>query len=114
VTLENHGAHAPRTRPAAKYFHSMTKTYKELLAEKLELDARIASVLDVERGKAIATIRDLMAQFDIGADELVSKIDSRRGPQPAKYRDPESGATWSGRGREPSWLVGKDREAFAI
>jgi len=56
----------------------------------------------------------LMAQFDIGADELVSKIDSRRGPQPAKYRDPESGATWSGRGREPSWLVGKDREAFAI
>lgn len=91
----------------------MTKTYKELLVEKRELDARIASVLDVERGKAISTIRDLMAQFDIGADELVSKIDSRGGPQPAKYRDPESGATWSGRGREPRWLAGKDREAFA-
>ena len=29
-----------------------------------------------------------------------------RGPQPAKYRDPKSGAEWSGRGKAPSWLVG--------
>lgn len=92
----------------------MTKTYKELLAEKRELDARIAAHLDAERGHALATIRDLMAQFDIGTDELVAKVDTRRGPQPAKYRDPISGATWSGRGREPSWLVGQDRAAFAI
>jgi DNA-binding protein H-NS len=92
----------------------MAKTYKELLAEKRGLDARIAVAQDAERGHALATIRDLMAQFSIGAEELVAKVDSRRGPQPAKYRDPASGATWSGRGREPSWLAGKDRTAFAI
>jgi DNA-binding protein H-NS len=39
----------------------------------------------------------------------------RRGPQPAKYRDPESGATWSGRGPAPAWLANaKDRSKFAI
>jgi DNA-binding protein H-NS len=38
-----------------------------------------------------------------------------RGPQAAKYRDPKSGATWSGRGRAPAWLAdAKDRSKFLI
>ncbi|OAJ59382.1 hypothetical protein A6V36_27440 [Paraburkholderia ginsengiterrae] len=38
-----------------------------------------------------------------------------KGPQPAKYRDPKSGATWSGRGPAPAWLSGaKDRSKFLI
>jgi DNA-binding protein H-NS len=38
-----------------------------------------------------------------------------RGPQPAKYRDPRSGAEWSGRGKAPSWLAGaKNRSKFLI
>ncbi|SAK55342.1 histone family protein nucleoid-structuring protein H-NS [Caballeronia hypogeia] len=38
-----------------------------------------------------------------------------RGPQPAKYRDPKSGAEWSGRGKAPGWLAGaKDRTKFLI
>jgi H-NS histone C-terminal domain len=39
----------------------------------------------------------------------------RKGPQPAKYRDPKSGATWSGRGPAPAWLAAaKDRTKFLI
>lgn len=38
-----------------------------------------------------------------------------RGPQPVKYRDPETGATWSGRGRAPAWVANaKDRSKFSI
>lgn len=38
-----------------------------------------------------------------------------RGQQLAKYRDPETGATWSGRGRAPAWMANaKDRSKFAI
>ncbi len=38
-----------------------------------------------------------------------------RGVQPEKYRDPKSGATWSGRGRAPAWLAGaRDRSKFLI
>jgi DNA-binding protein H-NS len=38
-----------------------------------------------------------------------------RGPQPAMYQDPKSGATWSGRGRAPAWLANvKDRSKFLI
>jgi DNA-binding protein H-NS len=38
-----------------------------------------------------------------------------RGPQPTKYLDPKTGASWSGRGRAPAWLAGaKDRTKFLI
>lgn len=38
-----------------------------------------------------------------------------RGPQPAKYRDPKTGATWSGRGRAPAWIAkATDRSKFSI
>ena len=39
----------------------------------------------------------------------------RKGPQPAKYRDPKTGRTWSGRGPAPAWLASaKDRARFSI
>ena len=47
---------------------------------------------------------------------------ARGGPRGAvapKYRDPETGATWAGRGLKPRWLTagmksGKSLESFAI
>ncbi|WP_321791776.1 H-NS family nucleoid-associated regulatory protein [Caballeronia sp. J97] len=42
------------------------------------------------------------------------KVQSK-GALPAKYRDPKSGATWSGRGPAPRWLASaKDRSKFLI
>ncbi|WP_415868024.1 H-NS family nucleoid-associated regulatory protein [Burkholderia ubonensis] len=38
----------------------------------------------------------------------------RRAPAIAKYRDPASGAAWSGRGRESRWIAGRDRTMFLI
>ncbi|BBU32496.1 hypothetical protein BTHE68_62300 (plasmid) [Burkholderia sp. THE68] len=44
----------------------------------------------------------------------VRKVQSK-GALPAKYRDPKSGATWSGRGPAPGWLASaKDRTKFLI
>ncbi|MFM0324836.1 H-NS family nucleoid-associated regulatory protein [Caballeronia glebae] len=44
----------------------------------------------------------------------VRKVQSK-GALPAKYRDPKSGATWSGRGPAPKWLASaKDRNKFLI
>lgn len=40
---------------------------------------------------------------------------ARKGPQPALYRDPVSGNTWSGFGRAPAWIAtAKDRSTFLI
>ncbi|RDK03070.1 H-NS histone family protein [Paraburkholderia lacunae] len=38
-----------------------------------------------------------------------------KGKQPPKYRDPKTGATWSGRGPAPAWLsAARDRSKFLI
>ncbi|WP_051391215.1 H-NS histone family protein [Paraburkholderia mimosarum] len=86
-----------------------------MLAEKRELDARVEALEGAERSQALATIRELMTQFDIGIDEiLVRRGPKKPGVAPVKYRDPESGATWSGRGREPRWIDCRNGEAFAV
>jgi hypothetical protein len=39
----------------------------------------------------------------------------RKGLQPAKYLEPKTRATWSGKGRAPAWLAAaKDRSKFLI
>ncbi|MGX7006045.1 H-NS histone family protein [Caballeronia sp. KNU42] len=56
------------------------------------------------------------------ADKKVTAVDGagthtgqRKGPQPAKYLDPKTGAKWSGRGPAPAWLAtAKDRSKFLI
>jgi DNA-binding protein H-NS len=51
----------------------------------------------------------------VPAEKAVKQGNYVRGVQPAKYRDPKTGAEWSGRGRAPGWLAGaKDRSKFLI
>jgi DNA-binding protein H-NS len=101
---------------------SMERTYADLVAEREELDTLIAAAWESERRDALKSIRALMAEFGISPSDLVENV-SKRGPRykPIKsgryvprYRDPVSGKTWSGKGREPAWMEGKDRSAFSI
>nr|WP_238291725.1 H-NS family nucleoid-associated regulatory protein [Caballeronia novacaledonica] len=82
------------------------------------------------RGRApgwIANAKD-RSKFAVGASAPAKKARGKaqatakrngkgqpRGRQPALYRDPQSGATWSGRGRAPAWLASiEDRTPFLI
>lgn len=59
-----------------------------------------------------------MQQHGVTVDDLASG----RRAKPAKIKDtvaaqfknPEPGETWTGRGRAPRWLNGKDKEQFRI
>ncbi|PFH12736.1 MULTISPECIES: H-NS histone family protein [Burkholderia] len=79
--------------------------YLELLAQRKQLDQQIASIRDQERASQIESIRETMRLYDISIDEIRVKASGRKG-QPAvpKYRHPDTGATWSGRGKRPRWL----------
>lgn len=51
----------------------------------------------------------------VAVGSAVAHKGQRKGPQPAKYLDPKTGATWSGRGPAPVWLAAaKDRSKFLI
>lgn len=42
------------------------------------------------------------------------KAPATKGTVAPKYRDPKTGAEWSGRGRAPAWIADKKRERFLI
>ena len=92
----------------------MAQLLSELLARKAELEQQIIEVQKTERASAIAQIRDLMSQHgltlaDLSARPAPSPAGKPRASTagakvPAKYRDPATGQTWSGRGLHPKWL----------
>ncbi|MFG0677695.1 H-NS histone family protein [Delftia sp. WSY_7] len=95
----------------------MTSDYKTLLQQKAEIEARIAEVLKAEKGGAIAKVRELVQQFQLTQEDVFAtgKRKSPAGTGVAKYRDPSTGATWTGRGKPPGWIKDAvDRTAFEI
>lgn len=90
-------------------------TYHELLAKRAALEAEIDAAKGAARETALKEVRQLVSEFDISAREVYgARATGKRGRVPAKYRHPETGVTWSGRGRPPSWIDGKDRAPFEI
>ena len=97
----------------------MTNTgYRALLAQREALDKQIEELKNDEHGDAIEWILEQMALFDVQPEDLAPHRGrgprKQSGPVAAKYRDPVSGATWSGRGKPPRWIAGQEREKFAI
>ncbi|WP_230380713.1 H-NS histone family protein [Burkholderia ubonensis] len=62
-----------------------------------------------------AEIANVLASHGVRLEEILgSRVRSRKTEVRPKYWDPETGATWSGRGRMPLWLVGQDLEKFRL
>lgn len=88
-------------------------SYRELMEKKKNLDEQIAKVRKVEAATALAAIRAQIAEFGFTAQEVFPWQEPKK-KAPAKYYDAQTGATWSGKGKPPRWIQGKDREAFLI
>jgi DNA-binding protein H-NS len=94
-------------------------SYKQLTAQLERLHKEVAAAREKEIALAIADIKQKVAEYDLTAEELgfTSASKPRRrsaSASVAKYRNPKTGETWSGRGRSPAWLAGKNRERFLI
>jgi len=109
------------------------KTYADIKAEIAKLERQAEAVLNQERAGVISRIKEAVKVYGFTAQELGfganSKASSQRSAAStqrkatatattvgvAKYRDPQTGKTWTGRGKPPNWIVGaKDRDAFLI
>ncbi|MCO1384340.1 H-NS histone family protein [Burkholderia multivorans] len=92
--------------------------FSELIAQRDALNAQIEAMRAEERKSAVATIHELVELHQLHDVVTIGKSKKgkavKAGKLPAKYRDPVSGKTWSGKGREPAWMQGKDRAAFVI
>jgi DNA-binding protein H-NS len=96
-------------------------SYKELLAQREKLEKQIEEAKAHEYAEVLSEIKQKMVDYGITLAELGGGRGKhgkaagrpRAGVAP-KYRDPESGATWSGRGKPPRWIAGQDRDHFLI
>lgn len=99
-------------------------TLNDLLAQKAALEKQIADAQREERGTAIAKVKALMAEYglslaDLSTRSTVAAPRKTMGKVAAKYRNPATGDTWSGRGLKPNWLraaleSGRTLEDFAV
>jgi len=98
----------------------MTQSYKELLAQREALELAIAQARQNEISSAVAKVRELVAEYGLTAQDIFpgrgSKSVSTKAVSKvaAKYRDPATGQTWTGRGKAPKWIEGQDRTPFTI
>lgn len=89
--------------------------HRELKAQLEELNERIDQAWTIEAPDALSQIRELVALFGFSqADVFGTGPGLRRAGVRAKYRDPETGRTWSGRGSRPKWLKDKSLEQYRV
>ncbi|AQQ37253.1 H-NS family nucleoid-associated regulatory protein [Burkholderia cenocepacia] len=95
-------------------------TYKELKAQAEALAEKAEAARRAEMQSTIEDIRAKVAEYGITEKDIFG---ARRGKLAnrktvaveAKYRDPKTGVTWSGRGRAPAWIKdAKNRNRFLI
>lgn len=105
------------------------QSLRQLIEQRDELERRIAEMRAEMRDAKLAEARAIIEEFDFNAFELglvktqhikrgrdgkTFKPTAKRAPAPPLYRDPQTGATWSGRGRQPRWMEGHARDEYLI
>ncbi|QDL38793.1 H-NS histone family protein [Rhodoferax sediminis] len=93
-------------------------TYKELLKQREVLEQQIKDARQREIAQAVAQVRGLVAEFGLTAQDVFpsgkTRTSSVHVKVAAKYRNPTTGDTWTGRGKPPKWIQGQDRAKFVI
>ena len=91
----------------------MSSPVSELVAQRDALERKIRALESEAKAEAISAVRELMEEYELTVADLATKTSARSTPKStantgrkiaAKYRDPVSGMTWSGRGLKPRWL----------
>ena len=100
-----------------------------------EIDAERRALQDIvdaerltKRAQVIASVRETIQAYELSAADLgfVGKtslkqraVGDKRNVVAPKYQDPDSGKTWTGRGKSPAWLsaqlaAGREKQEFLV
>lgn len=97
-------------------------TYKELQNQIEKLQKEAEQARKTELANAIADIHAKMKEYGISPEDLGFGAAGKRNkaakavrrPVAPKYRNNATGETWSGRGKPPKWMAGRDKAQFLI
>ena len=104
--------------PQPNGYMEMT-TLKEIDAQLAALQAQREEIRKNELKTAVDKVRSLVAEYGLSESDVFPPARGARSANTGakvapKYRDPATGATWTGRGKAPKWIDGQEREKFAI
>ncbi|AIV54797.1 H-NS histone family protein [Burkholderia pseudomallei MSHR1153] len=97
-----------------------TKNYKDLKEQLVKLQAETEAARVAELEAVLADIREKVIEYGITPEQIFGRKRASSGkkaaaPTTAKYQNPKTGETWSGRGRAPAWIMDvKNRDRFLI
>jgi DNA-binding protein H-NS len=96
-------------------------TYKELKVQAEALAAQLEQARLAELQAVIDEVRAKVDEYGLTAHDVFGRrrAHAKRKseyvmPIKPKYQDPKTGATWTGRGLEPQWIRGRNREEFLV
>lgn len=91
-------------------------SYKALLQQREQLEQQIQQARKAELSEAVAKVQALVTEYDLTQEDVfpAAKAKATRQTVAPKYRDPVTGATWTGRGKPPKWIADQDRTQFEI
>ncbi|MBP6559477.1 MAG: H-NS histone family protein [Burkholderiaceae bacterium] len=93
-------------------------SYKDLLKQRELLEQQISEARQREISDAVAQARAIVEEFGLTQQDVFPVGRARSAVKgskvAAKYRDPATGATWTGRGKAPRWIQDQDRAKFEI
>ncbi|WP_312567535.1 H-NS histone family protein [Comamonas sp.] len=94
-------------------------SYKDLLKQREELEKQIQDARKRELAEAVSKVRALVDEYGLTAADVFPPARSTRtsgagSKVPPKYKNPETGETWTGRGKAPKWIQDQDRSKFEI
>lgn len=93
------------------------------LAELKTMAAKVEAEIPRAKAREAATVREQVTKLleakglklsDVLGSSGTARRSTKGRPVPVKFRDPKSGAEWSGRGRHPRWFDPKHYDKFQV
>ncbi|MCW3701171.1 H-NS family nucleoid-associated regulatory protein [Burkholderia cenocepacia] len=92
-------------------------TIRELQKQLGQLNLLVEETKQQEKQAKLKQIADHVKEYGITEIELLRAagfVKAKRKQAPAKYYDPDTGQSWSGKGPRPKWLVSKNLDDYLI
>lgn len=96
------------------------ESYKDLKIKLEELVAKVEFARKIEISDVVLEIREKINEYKLEPKDIFpfldkSRVGETRARRVAKYMNPKTGATWSGRGRPPRWILeAENKEKFLL
>ncbi|UEP23079.1 H-NS histone family protein [Burkholderia ambifaria] len=88
-------------------------TYHKYFAKRMYIEAELEEERRAIRDQVLTDLRACVKEFRFSVEDVFPDGAPKKKRLP-KYYDPVTGATWSGNGKEPVWLRGKDRAQYLL